>query len=364
MNEYKTTSLTISSICYSLLRTSAIGISITNMLYYSNCNAFISIIIGFILGFIPISIFLKLMDKYKSKNILELNKKLFGKNIGKFLNIVFALFIIFFTSITMWNLTDFLYTQFLNQTPTYIIGLSFIIPIIYINIKGINSIGKTSLILFYINILTLIFIIISLFFQIDYSNFLPIHNNISGILNGSYNFITYNVLPIFLITIIPKNKLRDENNLSKHIKIMYILSSLEIFITTCLIIGIFGINLSKTFAYPEYHILKRISIFSMLERIEAILSLTWVCGFFITISIGVYFIVETIKDTFNVRKKSFRMGLIYTISLSILIISELLFRNHTQAYNFFLKLFPNIMVIFILLIPFIIFIFLLSKKEE
>lgn len=365
MDNSKTNSLSISSITYNLLRTSAVGISFTNILYHAEQNSYISVIIGFILGLIPMFIYFKLIDKYQNLNIIQINELLFGKILGKIINITISIFIAVFITINMRNLSDFIYSQFLNSTPTYIISGVFLIPIIYILTKGINVIGKTGLILFYINIFIAIIILVSLIYQVKIDNFLPILNKgMIPVLKGSYNFIAYNLLPMFLITIIPKNKIIEKEKYFKHQFVMYALSSVKILIDLILIIGIFGINLSRIFAYPEYHVLKRISLFNMLERAETMLSLNWILGFFITIVIGLYFITECINITFDIRQKKPKTIIIFLASILVIIGSEYIFKNHTQSSMFLLNIFPHLLYIFFLGIPTIILIISSFKNNK
>lgn len=355
MNHRKTESLCISSIVYHLLRTSAVGISYTNILFYGKENGYLSILIGFIFGFIPLLIYLYIMDSNPDLNIVQLNEKIFGKFFGKIINSILCVFIFLFTIITFWNLGDFVNSQFLNATPTFAITIAFLIPIIYIIHKGFNTISRTALILFYVNILAFLLIVFSLVPQIEINNLLPfMEEGIVPVLKGSYNFVAYNLLPLFLLTIIPKKNIINNNKTKKHIIIMYMLSSFAIILVMLMITGIFGINLAQTFAYPEYHVLKRISLFNSLQRLESMISLTWLFAFFITLSLSLYYVCENIKVTFNITNKKIITTIIVAISVIALILSEFIFKNHTQAQSFLLKVFPNLMLIFLLGIPIII----------
>lgn len=355
MNHRKTESLCISSIVYHLLRTSAVGISYTNILFHAKENGYLSVIIGFVFGFIPLLIYLYIMDSNPDLNIVQVNEKIFGKFFGKIINTVLCLFIFLFTIITFWNLGDFVNSQFLNATPTLAITIAFLIPIIYILYKGFNTIARTALILFYVNILAFLLIVFSLTPQIELNNLLPfMEDGIVPILKGSYNFVAYNLLPLFILTIIPKKNIINNNKTKKHFIFMYMLSSLAIILIILMITGIFGINLAQTFAYPEYHVLKRISLFNSLQRLESMISLTWLFAFYITLSLSLYYVCENIKVTFNITNKKIISIIILIISVLALIISEFIFKNHTQAQSFLLKIFPNMMFIFLLGIPILI----------
>lgn len=364
MNNKKTESFCIASIVYHLLRVSAVGISFTNILYYGKQSGFLSVIIGFILGFLPLLMYLYIMDSHPDMNIVQINNKIFGKTIGTILNIILSVFVFIFVIITFWNLGDFVNSQYLNSTPTYAITLAFLLPIIYVLSKGFNALARTSLILFYANILAFILIVVALVPQIELNNFMPfMEDGIIPILNGSYNYIAYNLLPLFLLTIIPKNIITKPDKFKKQVIIMYILSALAIFSVIVLITGIFGINLARIFAYPEYHILKRISLFNSIERLETMLSLTWLFSFYIILCLGLYYVCENIRITFNIISKKTKNIVMVIISVLALILSEFIFKNLTQAASFLLRIFPNILYIVLLGIPIIIFLRIKFTKK-
>ena len=69
----------------------------------------------------------------------------------------------------------------------------------------------------------------------------------------SYSVITYNVLPLYLLLIIPKNDI-DNKYFFKHITISYIIGSISLFLVLITTIGVFGINLCNLYEYPEFKI--------------------------------------------------------------------------------------------------------------
>lgn len=364
MNENKTESLSASSIIYHILRTGAVGISLTNISRTVKQDSYISIIIGIITGLIPIAIYLYIMNTYKDLSIIEINEKVFGKKMGTVINIALSIFIYSFSAITLWNLADFTNSQFLNETPTFVIMFIFLIPVIYILCKGIITIARTSLLIFYINVIVYLFIIICLVGEIDLTNMLPfMESKIPDILTGSYSFIAYNILPFFILTIIPKNSIKNKEKFNKQSLIMYILCSLVTLSVCIFVIGIFGINLASVLLYPEYHVLKRISIFSTIERIESILSITWILSFFITITMGLYYVNRNIQHLTNVKKTSIQKIISIVISILLLIISEYSFTNLTQAQSFLRLIYPHLIWFFLLIIPAVIAIMCKIKKK-
>ena len=79
--------------------------------------------------------------------MIKLCTRLFGKKIGFIINIIISILILTIGINVMFNLTNFIVSQFLPETPNYVVGILFVLITIYANIKGIETIARTSFIL-------------------------------------------------------------------------------------------------------------------------------------------------------------------------------------------------------------------------
>ena len=192
-------SLEAGCIIYFLSRCFFLGISYNSIINIAYEDNWISILIGCILGIIPLLIYLKILDYDENMNVVDLTKHLFGKVLGTIINSVLALFMLFFATIIFWNLTHFINSQFLAGTPSWAVSLIFLIPILYLLSKDISTITRTALILFMISLGLYILSMSGLIGQIEMDHINPILNsNPTHLLMGSFRYICYNVCPLFL----------------------------------------------------------------------------------------------------------------------------------------------------------------------
>lgn len=311
-----------------------LGILVTGLVNISGVDSWISIIIGVLIGFIILLLYLYIYN-FKSDLPFEQKIKLiFGKK-STIILVLFILFTISFSSILFWNLTNFVSSQYLYNTPNFFIEIVFLITINYFLSKKKETVFRACLILTYI---FLIFYLISLFGlinKIDINNFKPILETTPlNIIKGIFIYISYTVIPIFLFYIVPKKKISNFSN--KSIMCTYLISNLIIFSIFLIVICVFGIDLAQMYQYPTYHVLKRLFI----ERIENILSMGWIIVLLVPCSIACYFVKDLIKNTFNLDS-----------SIPILIIlyfSKCLFRNSTYGEFFLINIYPFIMISFAL----------------
>ncbi len=322
-------------------------------------NAWLSVILAFLVSFIPLLLYYKLQNINPSKDVVENINSL---KFGKIINLLILLFLIFFASIVLWNLTNFVRSLFLFKTPIVVISSIFIVISSIIALKGIRTIARSSVIYFLINILLFIAAIIALVSKIDLNYLLPFENSgFIDIIKASIICIGYNCLPMFLLLIIPKNNIKDNQNYKKSLITIYSISFFSIFIVIFLCTTILGYNMSNLYQYPEFHILKTISIGNFFRRVEGVIAIQWLLDGIILLTMCLYFTKISFIKIFNLENKNIYLIL---ISLITLVISVNAFNNNTIAKEYLLNIQPYINYIFLFILPLLAFIFLSLKKRK
>ena len=331
------------------------GIGTYNIIKIANVDSYISVIFSYLIGFLCLLLFLYIFNYKKELNIIEKNKLLFGNILGTIINYIIG--ILFFTIgvILIYNISNFAISQFLAETPLLIFMLVIGFILIYNVNLGIENISRVSIIFFGIIFLLTIISTTGILKEFKTSNLLPIlEYGIIPPLKGGITLTLTNVIPIFILLIIEKNKITSPNKLNKYLLFFYTIAFIFIFLTTTLTIGTLGINLSKLYQYPEYTVLKKISILNFIERIENFIYVKWILSSFISLSLIIYYTKNTIKEKSN--------KLLPTIITILLIITSLtIFKNNTIFYQITYNIFP-IICLLLFLIYIIIGINILIRK--
>jgi spore germination protein KB len=326
-----------------------LGIGAESCLLISGIDYWLVPILGTIIGFPILLIYLSLFNKNKS--LPDLMKSTFGNKIGNILNILLLLCSITFNLVTFWNLISFVTSQYLYETPSWFITLLFTITAIYLLTKSERVIFRTSFMLFYIAIFLYLISFFGLSLQVKITNIMPfLEYGITPVLKGIYTYISYMILPIFFLLIIPKKNI-ENNKLNKAIIITYFITNLAIFLIMFIVISVFGIELTKLYQYPAYQILKRVFIGGFIERMENTIAINWIIILFISSLFSYYFTKEMIKKIFN-----FKEIIIYILLVIIMFYSQYIFKNNTIGEDIFLRIYPIILGIFLIGIPLITFI--------
>lgn len=357
----KLSTLQICTIAYSLILSNNMGITTYNLFHHAEQDCLISIIIGTIIGIIPLFIYLKIINYKQELNIYQkINEKL--PIIGKIINLIIAITITYLTALCYFNITNFISSQYLTKTPSLIISIAFLPAPIYLLNKGLTVMGRVSFILTLTGIISVFITIISLIWQVNILNIFPIlDEGIKRPLINSLIYICYDITPLFLLTSIPMNNIIDKEKFNKRIIITYIIANTIIFILFFLIISILGVNLTKLYHYPEYDILKKISLVGFVERVESLLSIRWIFYGFITSIFGIYYLKEYIKSSTKIKNDKI---IIYTLTIFIGIMSNYLFKNNSKANLFIYNTLPHIITITLIILPIIILTKLKKRKKQ
>ena len=294
-----------------LILSATFGKGFSTVIKASGIDSWISVLIAGVLGFGILFIFIYISNYEKDLTLTEKTKKLFGNTFGTIINYILVI-ILFVTAVSLfYDLMRFISSQFLPETPILIIGFMFTLVIIYINIKGIETISRTAFIILIINIFLFIIAVFGLIGKFDISNLKPmLEFGLKNSVKGSMYILLLNILPSVVLLIIPKNTLVDYKKTSICIIISYIFSIILILLTIFL------------YLFPEYVVLKRINLFNFIDRIENIIVIQWIFGLFLNVSFIIYFITNTIKKNNN-------KIITYLIAFILLFISNYVFKNTT-----------------------------------
>ncbi len=353
----KISSLEYNTLIWFLTRATFIEITAELLLNKAHQDSWISILLGIIIGIIPFTLYTYLKNKYPNKNILTVNKEM-GK-LGTFLNIILIAGTFIFALCSLWIVTNFIDSQYLYKTPKFMIIIIIILPVIYAITKDFHIFSKVSLIMFFVSLFFIIIILTGLVGNVNIDNLKPILNNSpNNILYGTFCFIGFNILPLFLLNLIPKEKIN--NYKIKNSFIFYLISALSLLNVMFLTISIFGIHLSELYNYPSFHLLKRVSVLDIIDRVESILSLEWFLALFVQIMITLYFIKEAIKITFKPKEKTNNI-IITIVCLILATLSYIIFQTKGTEIAYFKNILIYLLYFVYFIIPLIIFIKSLKK---
>ena len=343
-----------SSILFFISETLFLSVGLSDILNKSLNDAIISGIIGIILSFIFLYLILKFNDYEKDLNIFGKLDKLYGKLIGNIISIILVILSILYFIYLLWSQNIYVQNKYLEETSSIITTLFFLLPVLYLVKKDMKVISKVSIAVFFVTILELLFSYLNLFNKIDLNNYLPIFNTkISNILISSIKYASYSITPVIFLLVTPKNSINNSDKLNRNLYIINLISGIKFIIVVSFLIGIFGIDLSKLFYYPEYSLVKKINTLNFIQNVQNILTINSIYKLLISEVLSLFFI-KTYFEYKNYNKIIFYIMIIISVLLSFN-----LFSNSTIGYNFIKDYY-----VFIYTIPILLLIIISNIKTK
>lgn len=328
---------------YFITRSFLVGVTFNALINVMKRDSWVIPLLSIPISVIFIYLVNKIIDYEPDLNLPQKLIKLFNKKIGSIIIVLISIFILFMAILTYLTLNNFIQSQFLTRTPLMAIAIVLIITIFYILCKGINVISRTSNVLFYINIFLFIISFTGLISSFDFSNLKPMFtSSFTDYLSGINSYYAFHITPVFLLTIIPKNKINNPK-IKKTLLISAILSTFTMFAVIFATLVTLGYELTALYEYPEFHVLKQATIVGASSRIESILVIQLIFDIFIYCTLILYFIGNSVKEIINVKK----INKVYFILCLLLLIGTIYGAKYNiYVDNLMVKTIPIISTIF------------------
>lgn len=304
---------------------------INNRIFSISKNAsLISVLIGIIIGIIPILMIMFISKKIDTNLFTFLKDKL--KIFSYPIIIILTLLAIYIIFIDSWIVINFIISQFLTKDSHYFISILFSLIAALLVTKGLEITSRTAFIIFIITMVIIIFFLGFLTPYLDIENFKPIIDTKSkNILQSAIICILSTTTPL-IYNLNLKYKCKDKKNFPRKIIIGYLFAMIIMFTFTFFLIGVYGIDFTKILTYPTYALFKKVQIFGFIERIENISAIIFITAYFIGFSFLLYIVKDNIKNMFKITKKTTTSIITYLISIIIPIISIYLFKTYEISY--------------------------------
>ena len=256
-------------------------------------DCIISSLIVFFLIFLFVSPMYLLFNQNNRLDISDLSKKIFG-NFGHLITIIYSIYFMLICAYTLSSFKIFIENVMDPPISFFVLSTSLIIFSCYAASKGIEAIARSaSLILFFTSIF-LIFIGVSLFKIIDFTNFKPFFfDGYQSVTNGTLFMISrMSCIPAMGMLIPMSNGNIKKGIIVWNLSILFLMSSL-IFLVT----GVLG-ELSEIKLFPIYTSTSVAKV-SKFENLDALFLGLWTSGIFIKLSMFINLSSECLRKVFG-----------------------------------------------------------------
>jgi len=181
-------------------------------------------------------------------------------------------------------------TMYLNLMSKSTISIPLLLLMLYVLNKKEIILYRVNNIIIIINICLYLFALFCLLPYFDISNLVYSNTKSINILTSGLN---YTILSTSIVLMTKENQKKDKGILKT-----YTMATIFLIIVCVMIYGIFSYPLIESIRYPEYVLLKKISIGGFIQNIENFVSFIWLFN----IIISLLYLTNNIKNCLNNKK--------------------------------------------------------------
>lgn len=275
----------------------------------------------------------RIYKNYKHESFMEVIEDIFGLVVGKTLSVLYIIFLTFQLGIVIYNYADKLVSTAYTQYDQLIFVAIMLFAVAYITRKsGLSVLARMSEILTVIIILVFLFFAALSFKDIKISNITPI-SYLDIFPAFKANLIVMSVwwhLPLMFLF---SDYINNKEKIKKVCSVTILLLSFLSVLLAVTAIGILGATTIELSPVPYITMVKQLSVFGFVERMESIVLTLWIFSDFMMISLLIFIVFNIFK---SLLKLSDTKPLISIYSLILFFIVMMFGRNtfEVQALGF------------------------------
>lgn len=256
----------------------------------------------------------KLFKPFPGKDILDVSEYVGGKILKTIIGILFILFFIFLSSLSVRYLANSIKVIYFANSPLVFILLFFLIPALFINKFGLKAISGVNLIFMPLFLVSFIFLMFSAYEHFTIERLFPILGNgfLETFIEGSTNIYAFTGLAFLYFM---PALLKDSKDFKKVSIISIIISAFFLFVSTLSLIMAFPAITSTDETLSIYLLTRLVEIGDFLERLDALFVFIWVISLISLLSLFFFFIFQIFKKISKIEDSKV---LIWPLGLIIL----------------------------------------------
>lgn len=302
----------------------------------SRQDALISVLLASLAGIFIAWIISALFVRFPRNNLFEVTEKVFGKVIGKTINL---LYVVWFLHTNILIIKQFSYAinlTILVNTPIIIFYIMPILISIYAIYKGFEVIARVSELFIPVILAFMLMIFILNAGNMDINNLFPLFDtDFSAILKATAIGVSWIGEIILFSMFIPYLSKPENVKLIGISAMLVILFFLSLAVSgTLMVLTPYA---AGNFVLPVFNSLRLISIGNFLERLESVIIVSWIFTQFGKICIFYYAAVLGSAQLLGLKNYK---PLIIPIGILLFILAVFLFPNIIEVMNFILVFFP------------------------
>lgn len=324
-------------------------------------DAWASAILGVIVGLGIIFILDRTGRRLPPGSLVDSLRALFGKWIGTAIAASVVFYAFFLGVFMLRYIGDFMATQIMPATPVEAIHILFIVLVIIAAKYGLETFARSAEIFMPWVILFLVVLTLFVLPQMKADNLMPVmQNGFSPIAKGSLPLIGIPYLELVLFLMMYPY-VEDTAKRGRAFLLGGLVGGIMIIIVTVLTLSVLGPYLTVRNIYPSFALTKKINIAQFLQRIEALLAITWFLTIFFKTTITFYVASLGFAQIFKLKRYQ---SILFPLGFFTTIYALVVYPNIVYGIRFAGTIWTPYASVFGLLLPLLLLVMTFIRKAK
>lgn len=315
-------------------------------------DAWLSLLIAATMMVPLMLVYARIMRLYPETDLFDILEILFGKILGRVFIVLITWYAIHLCSLVLRNFTEFLQIVAFPETPQLPMMISLILVTAYMAVSGENIMGKWSMIMLPIVVLTVFLTIVMAVADLDFTRLEPVlAHGMQKVLSGAYQTLTFPFAETVLFLGIA-GTVSKEINPYKMYGSAILISSIILLSVILRNITVLGVPMVSASYFPSYTTARILHISDFLTRIEGSITMNFLLAGITKITLCLIVAAKGISKLFA-TKDCKRM--IMPVSMLTVALCAIVYNSAMEMFGF-IKYYQIYAIPFQVLIPLLVWI--------
>lgn len=288
-------------------------------------DAWLSALIGVILCGLLGYFYVICGKAMKKETYIKYLERIYGKIIGKIIGVSYVYFGFVGACSLLFQFSDFVTTHMLIDTPVEILNIMLALLVILVVRAGLEVLARTGELLIPWFMILYFALVIFLIPQIETDRLSPLYEaSFRDHLSAALDFLSFAGFPLVIFLIFYPGNMNRPDNTKWNFITGTLLGAMIVGVLVLLCILVLGAKSTARQMFPSYVLAKSVSIFEIIERIEAVMAGMWVLSIFFKTAVYFYGCVVGLAEILAVKNYRF---LVLPLGLLTIVFSTVAYPN-------------------------------------
>lgn len=294
-------------------------------------DAWLSMIIAVVMMVPLMLLYARIMRLFPETDLFDILEILYGKIFGRVFTALITWYALHLCSLVLRNFTEFMQIVAFPETPQLPMMIALILVTAYLAISGANILGKWSIIMLPIVVLTVFLTIVLAMSDLDYARLEPVlANGLQKVFTGAYQILTFPLAETVLFLGIA-GSVRKEINPYKIYGFAVLTGSFVLLLVILRNITILGVPMISASYFPSYTTARILHISDFLTRVEGSITMNFLLSGIVKITLCLIVAAKGLSKLFAIQDYKI---MIMPASMLAVALSAIVYKSAMEMFGF------------------------------